>query len=110
MKKNIPSLTVLFKMSLFCIYSYFKWFLLMEEHGQKHLETTGLHTTTSSQSVLKSAREVFSGWPAACPGVLYWQLPPGQGDPAGVRRLSAGQAAGCGGERAGLGQGLEFQA
>lgn len=61
-------------------------------------------------SVLKSAREVFSGWPAACPGVLYWQLPPGQGDPAGVRRLSAGQAAGCGGERAGLGQGLEFQA
>lgn len=36
-------------MSLFCIYSYFKWYLLMEEHGQKHLETTGLHTTTSSQ-------------------------------------------------------------
>ena len=81
MKKNIPSLTVLFKMSLFCVYSYFKWYLLMEEHGQKHLETTGLHITTSSQSVLKSAREVFSGWPAACPGELCWQLPPGQGGP-----------------------------
>lgn len=81
MKKNIPSLTVLFNICLFCMCSCFKWFLLIEERGQKHLETTGLHTTTSSQSVLESAGEVFPVWSAASLGVLCWRLPPGQGGP-----------------------------
>lgn len=81
MKKNIPSLTVLFKICLFCICSCFKWFLLIEERGQKHMETTGLHTTTGSQSVLESAGDVSLGWPATSLAVLCWQLPPGQAGP-----------------------------